>query len=63
MLLNGGHISDALVECVAVLWRQLVAASVAAVNVNRRMIQTIDDAVVVAILPFTERAFIFNQAS
>lgn len=50
LVLNGGHILNALVERVPVLGRQLVAASVAAVNVNSRMVQTVDHAVVVAVL-------------
>lgn len=50
LVLNGGHILNALVERVPVLGRQLVAASVSTVNVNSRMVQTVDHAVVVAVL-------------
>lgn len=49
-VLNGGDILDALVERVPVLGRQLAATAVAAVNVNGRMVQAVDHAVVVAVL-------------
>lgn len=49
-VLNGGHILDALVERVPVLGRQLVATAVPAVDVNGRMVQAVDHAVIVAVL-------------